>query len=294
MLSVNTNTGAMVALQYLDQTNASLMKTQSAINSGLKVASAKDDGATYAIAQNMRGDVAGYAAVTDSLNRGTSSVDVALSAGQSISDLLIEMKSKALAASDCPPLTIEDHALYIYTSGTTGLPKAANMNHYRVMLASYAFAGVIEACAEPRPERPRTWLNDELIALYCALHGRGYAHSGETWVEGRLVGGLYGVSLGAAFFGESMFTRTRDASKVALAALVERLLCGGYRLLDTQFVTDHLRRFGVIEIGRERYRRELQRALATPAIFYSDAGAVVSDTPWTSSVGSAQSITQMS
>ena len=100
MLSVNTNTGAMVALQYLDQTNASLMKTQSAINSGLKVASAKDDGATYAIAQNMRGDVAGYAAVTDSLNRGTSSVNVALSAGQSISDLLIEMKSKALAASD--------------------------------------------------------------------------------------------------------------------------------------------------------------------------------------------------
>jgi flagellin len=100
MLSVNTNTGAMIALQYLDQTNASLMKTQNAINSGLKVASAKDDGATYAIAQNMRGDVAGYAAVTDSLNRGTSSVDVALSAGQSISDLLIEMKQKALAASD--------------------------------------------------------------------------------------------------------------------------------------------------------------------------------------------------
>jgi flagellin len=100
MLSVNTNTGAMVALQYLDQTNASLMKTQNAINTGLKVASAKDDGATYAIAQNMRGDVAGYAAVTDSLNRGTSSVDVALSAGQSISDLLIEMKQKALAASD--------------------------------------------------------------------------------------------------------------------------------------------------------------------------------------------------
>jgi flagellin len=100
MLSVNTNTGAMVALQYLDQTNASLMKTQSAINSGLKVASAKDNGAVFAIAQNMRGDVAGYSAVTDSLNRGTSSVDVALSAGQSISDLLIEMKSKALAASD--------------------------------------------------------------------------------------------------------------------------------------------------------------------------------------------------
>ena len=100
MLSVNTNTGAMVALQYLNQTNSQLMSTQNAINSGLKVASAKDDGATFAIAQNMRGDVAGYSAVTDSLNRATSSVDVALSAGQSISDLLIEMKSKALAASD--------------------------------------------------------------------------------------------------------------------------------------------------------------------------------------------------
>jgi flagellin len=100
MLSVNTNTGAMTALQYLDQTNAQLTTTQNAINSGMKVASAKDDGATYAIAQNMRGDVAGYSAVTDSLNRGTSVVDTALAAGQSISDLLIEMKTKALAASD--------------------------------------------------------------------------------------------------------------------------------------------------------------------------------------------------
>ncbi|HEY1632756.1 MAG TPA: flagellin [Rhizomicrobium sp.] len=100
MLSVNTNSGAMVALQYLNQTNSQLQTVQNAINSGLKVASAKDDGATFAIAQNMRGDVASYGAVTDSLNRGTSSVDVALSAGQSISDLLVEMKSKALAASD--------------------------------------------------------------------------------------------------------------------------------------------------------------------------------------------------
>ncbi len=100
MLSVNTNTGAMVALQYLNQTNSQLTTVQNAINSGLKVASAKDDGATFAIAQNMRGDVAAYGAVTDSLNRGSSSVDVALSAGQSISDLLIEMKTKALAASD--------------------------------------------------------------------------------------------------------------------------------------------------------------------------------------------------
>lgn len=111
MLSVNTNMGAMVALQYLDQTNAQLQSTQNAINSGLKVASAKDDGATYAIAQNMRGDVAGYSAVTDSLNRGISSVDVALSAGQSISDLLIEMKQKALAASDASLDTVSRQAL---------------------------------------------------------------------------------------------------------------------------------------------------------------------------------------
>jgi len=100
MLSVNTNTGAMVALQYLNQTNSQLQTVQNAINSGFKVASAKDDGATFAIAQNMRGDVASFGAVTDSLNRGTSSVDVALSAGQSISDLLVQMKSKALAAAD--------------------------------------------------------------------------------------------------------------------------------------------------------------------------------------------------
>src|SRR5262249_9970376 len=100
MLSVNTNTGAMVALQYLNQTNAQLQTTQNAINTGMKVASAKDDGATYAMAQNMRGDVASYSAVMDSLHRGMSAVDVALSAGQSISDLLIQMKQKALAASD--------------------------------------------------------------------------------------------------------------------------------------------------------------------------------------------------
>jgi flagellin len=100
MLSVNTNTGAMVALQYLNQTNSQLQTVQNAINTGLKVSSAKDDGATFAIAQNMRGDVAAYGSVSDSLNRGMSTVDVAMSAGQSISDLLIQMKAKALSASD--------------------------------------------------------------------------------------------------------------------------------------------------------------------------------------------------
>jgi len=100
MLSVNTNSGALIALEYLSQTNAQLQSTQNEISSGLKVASAKDDGATFAIAQNMRGDVAGYSAVTDSLNRATSVTGVALAAGQSISDLLIQMKQKALSASD--------------------------------------------------------------------------------------------------------------------------------------------------------------------------------------------------
>ena len=164
-----------------------------------------------------------------------------------------------------------------------------------------AFAEVIEACAASRPERPRTWLNDELVEMYCVLHQRGFAHSVEAWAEGRLAGGLYGVSLGAAFFGESMFTRRRDASKVALVDLVERLRAGGYRLLDTQFVTDHLRRFGAIEVSRPAYRALLRDAIETPATFYGDAGAVPSVAPWRSpgspgggSIGSSQSTTQTS
>jgi leucyl/phenylalanyl-tRNA---protein transferase len=165
-----------------------------------------------------------------------------------------------------------------------------------------AFAQVIEACAASRPERPRTWLNDELLEMYCALHELGYAHSVEAWTEGRLAGGLYGVSLGAAFFGESMFTRQRDASKVALVELVSRLRAGGYRLLDTQFVTDHLRRFGAIEVSRPAYRVLLRDAIESPATFYGDAGGVLSLAPWVSSgrssgrasIGSSQSTTQTS
>ena len=111
MISVNTNSGAMIALEYLNQTQAQLTQTQNAINTGLKVSSAKDDGATYAIAQNMRGDVAGYQSVTDSLNRGMSAVDVATSAGQSISDLLIQMKQKALSAADSSIDTASRQAL---------------------------------------------------------------------------------------------------------------------------------------------------------------------------------------
>jgi len=132
---------------------------------------------------------------------------------------------------------------------------------------------VIEACAEPTPDRPRTWLNDELIETYVALAERGFAHSVECWRDGRLVGGLYGVSLGAAFFGESMFSRERDASKVALVELVLRLRAGGFELLDTQFVTDHLRRFGAIEIGRQEYRMRLRHAIVKGAHFPTEAGS---------------------
>lgn len=160
-----------------------------------------------------------------------------------------------------------------------------------------AFPQVIEACAESRIERPRTWLNDELMELYCALQGLGYAHSIETWADGRLVGGVYGVSLGAAFFGESMFSRQRDASKVALVELAKRLHAGGYQLMDTQFVTDHLRQFGVTEISRAAYRGMLRDAIETSATFYCDTGGVPSLTPWSSaagSIGSSQSTTQTS
>jgi leucyl/phenylalanyl-tRNA--protein transferase len=133
-----------------------------------------------------------------------------------------------------------------------------------------SFPEVIRACSEPTLDRPRTWLNDELIGLYIELFELGHAHSVEMWREGGLVGGLYGVSLGAAFFGESMFSRERDASKVALVELVGRLRAGGFRLLDTQFVTDHLKRFGAVEISRSRYRERLRHALTLNGHFPTD------------------------
>ena len=125
-----------------------------------------------------------------------------------------------------------------------------------------AFSQVITECARPGPGRLETWINAPIEALYGELFRRGLAHSVETWREGRLVGGLYGVSLGAAFFGESMFSRERDASKVALVHLVARLKAGGYRLLDTQFITEHLTQFGAEEIPRAAYHRRLAAALA--------------------------------
>jgi leucyl/phenylalanyl-tRNA--protein transferase len=136
--------------------------------------------------------------------------------------------------------------------------------------ADTAFASVMRGCAATSEMRPSTWINDEIVRLYSALAERDAAHSVECWQDGELAGGLYGVSLGAAFFGESMFSRVTDASKVALVHLVARLRLGGYRLLDTQFLTPHLARFGGIEISRARYHRLLAEALRYRASFPRD------------------------
>lgn len=123
------------------------------------------------------------------------------------------------------------------------------------------FPGVMKACAAPAPGREETWINSEILRLFCALHDMGYAHSVECRQEGKLVGGLYGVALGGAFFGESMFSRLTDASKVALVHLVARLRLGGFIVLDTQFGTDHLARFGGQDIPAERYKATLEQAV---------------------------------
>jgi leucyl/phenylalanyl-tRNA--protein transferase len=133
-----------------------------------------------------------------------------------------------------------------------------------------AFEAVMRGCAESSDKRPNTWINDEILELYAGLFERGAAHSVECWLDGELVGGLYGVTLGTAFFGESMFSRVTDASKVALVHLVARLRSGGYRLLDTQFLTPHLAQFGAIEISRARYHRLLDEALRYRAGFPRD------------------------
>ncbi len=152
------------------------------------------------------------------------------------------------------------------------LARTVKADHYRVT-ADTAFAAVMRSCAAPAPDRPDSWINDEIFRLYTALHESGHAHSIECWQDDVLVGGLYGVKLGAAFFGESMFSTARDASKVALVHLVARLKRGRFRLLDTQFLTAHLAQFGAIEIPRARYLALLERAIAEKAEFYWPASA---------------------
>ena len=131
------------------------------------------------------------------------------------------------------------------------------------------FSDVVQACAAPRPGRDETWINDAILMMYQGLFARGLAHSVECWREGRLAGGLYGVALGGAFFGESMFSAERDASKVALVHLVGRLKAGRYRLLDAQFMTGHLVQFGAEEIGRDAYHGRLKEALAVEGDFFA-------------------------
>ncbi|MDE2356150.1 MAG: leucyl/phenylalanyl-tRNA--protein transferase [Alphaproteobacteria bacterium] len=130
-----------------------------------------------------------------------------------------------------------------------------------------AFTEVIQRCAAPAPGRRETWINTTIERLCGELHARGLAHSVEAWREERLVGGLYGIALGGAFFGESMFSSERDASKVALVHLAARLRAGGFRLLDAQFMTDHLASFGAVEISQAAYRARLSEALNCDADF---------------------------
>jgi len=139
-----------------------------------------------------------------------------------------------------------------------------------------AFRRVVQTCAEAGPGRLETWINHPIEDLYVSLRERGFAHSVECWRDDKLLGGLYGVALGGAFFGESMFSRARDASKVALVHLVARLIAGGYRLLDAQFMTDHLTQFGAEEISRLDYHRRLSLALSVEADFQR-AGAVLTE-----------------
>jgi leucyl/phenylalanyl-tRNA--protein transferase len=146
------------------------------------------------------------------------------------------------------------------------LARTVRSERFQVRVDS-AFDAVIEACAAARPGRLETWINGPIQALCCDLNRRGLAHSVEAWRDGRLVGGLYGVALGGAFFGESMFSCERDASKVALTHLVGRLRAGGFLLLDAQFMTEHLASLGAVEISRADYARRLAQALDRAAEF---------------------------
>jgi leucyl/phenylalanyl-tRNA--protein transferase len=146
------------------------------------------------------------------------------------------------------------------------LRRTVRRNEFEVR-CNTAFTDVIRACAAPAEGRDESWINDEIVSLYTTLNEMGRAHSVEAWQDGKLVGGLYGVALGAAFFGESMFSTVRDASKVALVHLVARMKKGDFELLDTQFVTDHLAQFGVVEMPRSGFRQLLASALDRSAAF---------------------------
>ena len=156
------------------------------------------------------------------------------------------------------------------------LAKTIRSDRYTIAVDK-AFGDVVACCAEATARRPDTWINPDIEVAYAELHRRGYAHSVEAWQNDRLVGGLYGVRLGAAFFGESMFSRARDSSKVALAHLVARLKVGGFKLLDCQFLTEHLASLGTIEVGRDTYVALLDSALGLGSAAFPGAGSSPAD-----------------
>ena len=195
----------------------------------------------------------------------------------SIDDVMIEITPqvllKAYACGIFPMAeSAEDNALYWIEPERRGvlpldqvhvpkrLARTIRRGGFEVKIDN-DFEGVIEGCAAPRSGRRSTWINGRIRSLYRELFALGHCHTVEVWQEGELTGGLYGVHLGRAFFGESMFSRSRDASKVALIYLVARLKYGGFTLLDTQFVTGHLARFGAIEVSRPEFQRALEAAL---------------------------------
>lgn len=211
----------------------------------------------------------------------------------SINDIMIEITPqvllKAYACGIFPMAeSADDNALYWIEPERRGilpldaihvskrLSRTIRQGRFEIRTDS-DFDGVIDGCAGARPERRSTWINDRIRTLYRELFNLGHCHTVEAWREGRLVGGLYGVHLGGVFFGESMFSHERDASKIALVYLAARLKYGGFLLLDTQFVTDHLTRFGATEVTRDAFQRLLEEALAVSADFFALAADVSPD-----------------
>jgi leucyl/phenylalanyl-tRNA--protein transferase len=208
----------------------------------------------------------------------------------SIDDVMIEITPqvllKAYACGIFPMAeSAEDNALYWIEPERRGilpldrvhvpkrLVRTIRKGGFEVRI-DRSFEEVIDGCAAPRSGRRSTWINGRIRSLYRELFALRHCHTVEVWQDGELVGGLYGVHLGRAFFGESMFSRARDASKIALVYLIARLKYGGFTLLDTQFVTGHLARFGAIEVSREKFQRFLEAALAGGFAQGSGSGAV--------------------
>ncbi len=206
----------------------------------------------------------------------------------SLDDVMIEITPqvllKAYACGIFPMAeSADDHALYWIEPERRGILPLDRVHVPRslartIMRGGFEvkvdndFHGVIDGCAAPRAGRRSTWINGRIRALYAELFRLGHCHTVEVWQDGGLIGGLYGVHLGRAFFGESMFSVARDASKIALIYLVARLKYGGFELLDTQFVTEHLARFGAIEVGRAEFQRLLEAALYCPNMGKVDGG----------------------